>query len=257
MKVLVIGDSCKDIYKYGVCDRLDQEAPIPIFIEEKTVEYDGMSFNVANNVASFGKKCTLITNINNINKIRFVDSRSNQLVLRVDQSDKVKRIKNLETFEIEKYDAVIVSDYNKGFLKESDMNFIANKAKLSFLQTNKILGEWCKNFSYIKLNNYEYLNTSQFMSKEFLESLNLIITKGEKGATYKKRNYLIKKPVMTRSLAGAGDTFLAALVVSYLDNNNIIRSINFAQNASKKAVSELGISIVGNKKSNKPKVFKI
>ena len=62
---------------------------------------------------------------------------------------------------------------------------------------------------------------------------------------------------MVRSLAGAGDTFLAALVVSYLKNMNINKSINFAQNASKKAVSELGISIVGDKKNRKPKIIKI
>ena len=61
---------------------------------------------------------------------------------------------------------------------------------------------------------------------------------------------------MTRSLAGAGDTFLAALVVSYLKNKNISKSIQFAQNASRIAVSELGISVVGDQKNKKPKVIK-
>jgi len=257
MKILVIGDSCKDIYKYGICDRLDQEAPVPIFKEENIVIYDGMSLNVANNISSFGANCNLVTNKKSINKVRYVDSRSNQLVMRVDQNDKVKRIKNLESLNIEKYDAVIVSDYNKGFLKESDMSYISDVAKLSFLQTNKILSEWCQHFNYIKLNNYEYSNNSQFISKQFLDSLNLIVTKGEKGATYNHKDYIIKNPVMTRSLAGAGDTFLAALAVNYLKNRSISKAINFAQNASKKAVAEYGISIVGDEKNKKPKITKI
>tara|TARA_Y100000741_G_C18175303_1_gene527034 strand:- start:168 stop:947 length:780 start_codon:yes stop_codon:yes gene_type:complete len=256
MKILVIGDSCSDIYKYGVCDRLDQEAPVPVFKEENEVIYEGMSLNVANNVSSFGAICTLITNKKNINKIRYMDSRSNQLVMRVDENDKVKRVSNLKKLNIEKYDAVIVSDYNKGFLSENDMEYISEEAKLSFLQTNKILSKWCENFDYIKLNVYEYSNTIQFISKDFLDSLNLIVTKGDKGASFKNKDYKIKKPVMTRSLAGAGDTFLAALVVSYLKNKNISKSIQFAQNASRIAVSELGISVVGDQKNKKPKVIK-
>jgi len=46
-------------------------------------------------------------------------------------------------------------------------------------------------------------------------------------------------------------------VASYLKNKSIPKSINFAQNVSRKAVSELGISIVGDNKRKKPKVIKI
>ena len=37
MNILVVGDSCKDIFIYGDIDRLAPEAPIPVFnpIEEK------------------------------------------------------------------------------------------------------------------------------------------------------------------------------------------------------------------------------
>ncbi|OUX37593.1 MAG: hypothetical protein CBE33_02950 [Candidatus Pelagibacter sp. TMED273] len=257
MKILVIGDSCKDVYKYGICDRLDQEAPVPIFKEENETLYEGMTLNVANNVSSFGISCEIITNKKTISKIRYVDSRSNQLVMRIDQNDGVDRVKNIKQIDYKKYNAVIVSDYNKGFLKENDMEYISKEAKLSFLQTSKVLGNWCKDFNYIKINNYEYSNTLQFTKKTFLDELNLIVTKGEKGVSYKGKDFPILKPVMVRSLAGAGDTFLAALVVSYLKSKNITKSINFAQNASKKAVSRLGISIVGDKTNRKPKLIKI
>ena len=136
------------------------------------------------------------------------------------------------------------------------MSYISNNSKLSFLQTSKVLSEWCSGFNYIKINNYEYSNTSQFTSKEFLNKINLIITKGEKGVTYKNKDFPISKPVMVRSLAGAGDTFLSALVVKFIQTNDITRSIKFAQNSSKKAVSQLGISVVGDFKNKKPRIIK-
>ena len=34
LKILVIGDSCKDIYHYGICERISSEAPIPIMKEQ-------------------------------------------------------------------------------------------------------------------------------------------------------------------------------------------------------------------------------
>ena len=40
MKILVIGDSCKDKYIYGLCERMCPEAPVPVFqpIKEKINE---------------------------------------------------------------------------------------------------------------------------------------------------------------------------------------------------------------------------
>ena len=44
MKILVIGDSCKDKYIYGLCDRMCPEAPVPVFqpVKEKS------NFNILN-----------------------------------------------------------------------------------------------------------------------------------------------------------------------------------------------------------------
>ena len=33
--VLLVGDSCLDIYHYGVCERMSPEAPVPVFRETK------------------------------------------------------------------------------------------------------------------------------------------------------------------------------------------------------------------------------
>ena len=41
MKILVIGDSCTDVFIYGRCERLNPEAPIPVFQPTKTVTNQG------------------------------------------------------------------------------------------------------------------------------------------------------------------------------------------------------------------------
>ena len=59
---------------------------------------------------------------------------------------------------IEEYDAVVVSDYNKGFLKDIDLQEIARRSRLSFLDTKKQFNiDWSDYFTFIKINEKEYL----------------------------------------------------------------------------------------------------
>ena len=85
--VLIIGDSCKDVFIYGGVKRLTPEAPVPVFNPESEKSNDGMARNVANNVEALNTTIYTITNNNSIRKIRYVDEKSNQLVLRVDEHD--------------------------------------------------------------------------------------------------------------------------------------------------------------------------
>ena len=43
MKVLVIGDSCEDVFIYGNCDRLAPAAPVPVFVETHRKSNRGMA----------------------------------------------------------------------------------------------------------------------------------------------------------------------------------------------------------------------
>ena len=54
MKILVIGDSCTDVFIYGRCERLNPEAPIPVFEPTKTVTNQGMAGNVVANLNKLG-----------------------------------------------------------------------------------------------------------------------------------------------------------------------------------------------------------
>ena len=54
MRVLLIGDSCTDVYVYGDVKRLNPEAPVPIIEPKREDITNGMAWNVYNNLTAFG-----------------------------------------------------------------------------------------------------------------------------------------------------------------------------------------------------------
>ena len=244
MKILVIGDSCKDIFKYGKVDRLAPEAPIPIIKPEKETTNPGMAGNVVANLKALGAKIDFITNKKEIRKIRYVCSKYNHLLLRVDENDKCERILT-DYIPQNEYDAVVISDYCKGFLHEEDIEYISTKFRNIpiFLDTKKKLGGWAYNIDFIKINWDEYLNNKEILNNNKIFNNKVISTRGKHGCNYKGKNYpTIDVPV--KDVSGAGDTFLSVLVVEYLKSNNIERAIEFAQECTTIVVQKSGVSII-------------
>ena len=116
LKILLVGDSCTDEYVYGTCERLNPEAPVPILKFNKKVTTKGMAWNVRKNLESFGLKVYILTNEEEIVKTRYIDEKYNQQMLRVDDEPFVKPMEY--KLPDEKFDALVISDYNKGFLSE-------------------------------------------------------------------------------------------------------------------------------------------
>ena len=81
MKVLVIGDSCTDRFVYGECDRICPEAPVPVFNPEHVVESGGMAWNVQANVRALDMECDIATPEQMPIKTRYVDTKTNQMLL--------------------------------------------------------------------------------------------------------------------------------------------------------------------------------
>ena len=99
MNILVIGDSCEDVFIYGDIERISPEAPVPVFKPTHEEKNGGMARNVAENVESLDMHIHTVTNKNSIIKKRYVENRSGQMVLRVDEHDycdriKIKRLQN-------------------------------------------------------------------------------------------------------------------------------------------------------------------
>ena len=242
-KILVIGDSCVDKFIYGECDRICPEAPVPVFNPTRKTENGGMAKNVVRNLQALGCDVKFISNNNSIKKIRYVDNRSNQMVLRVDENDKCRVINTQELDYIKKYhsefDAVIISDYCKGFLNEDKINWIAEKCDNVFLDTKKEIGDWIKHIDFIKINELEY--EKNYKGKPNNDKL--IVTLGSKGCRYKSEVFPVEK-VSVKDVSGAGDTFMAGLVVEYIKTQDIKKSIKFAQKCTTKVVQKIGVVTV-------------
>ena len=244
-KVLIIGDGCLDVFRYGRCDRLCPEAPVPVLIPTKTTYNGGMAINVFENIKALGIKCDIVTNDIRPTKTRYIDEVSDQLILRVDENDKIKPIskKELNLIKFNTYIAIVISDYNKGFLSESDIKYICNENSLVFMDTKKELDDWCLNVKIIKINENEFNKNKKYLIDKYKNDL--IVTKGKHGSILNhNEEFLIENIHDTRDLSGAGDTFFAALVADYIKNNDICRAIRFANKCASWVVTQKGVVVV-------------
>lgn len=243
MKVLVIGDSCIDKFVYGECNRICPEAPVPVFnpIEQKS--NGGMAKNVFNNLASLAKNwdIDLVTNEDEITKTRLVDIKTNQMLLRVDEDDSCKRVKNDVITRLGNYDAVVISDYNKGFLTERIIQYLIDKYPLSFIDSKKIFDKWINETTFIKINEFEFDKNQKYLKNY---KGNLLVTLGENGVKYNDTIIPPQRKAEVSDLSGAGDTFFAAFVFSYLTSKNVIESIAFAQKCALEVVEKKGVVVI-------------
>lgn len=239
-KILLLGDGCIDKYHFGQCERLSPEAPVPVFKLMRTKPMPGMALNVEKNLSAFGINVDTISNEGKlITKERFIDEKSGQQLLRLDtgENELLDPI-DVEDIDLNLYDCVVVSDYNKGILDYHNCSLLAKKC----IQENKFLfvdskkkDLSCFEGAIIKINKRE---------KELVENFpikyDIIITHGEQGATWDGLHFP-SDPTEVFDVSGAGDTFFAALVSEYLVSKNIATSIVFANKCAALTVKKIGV----------------
>ena len=235
MKVLLLGDSCEDEYIYGRCTRISPEAPVPVLDYAKIQTKSGMAGNVCLNLQSFGLDITFLTNNEQLVKTRFIDEKSNQQILRVDNEEKIKPL--MIPVMTDSFDAVVISDYNKGYLStEKIFEIVESSSCPVFIDSKKSILPNKPN-CFIKINDVEYEKLDDYNID------NLIVTKGSEGCIYKQTLYPAEK-VNVYDVVGAGDTFLAALVYGYITTNNIDESLMMGNRAAAIAVQQPGTYIL-------------
>ena len=234
LKVLLIGDSCTDRYNIGSVDRISPEAPVPVLKIVNTYDVPGMAANVNLNLINLNISADFVTNTDPITKTRFIDERSGQHLLRVDDEPKVTDWDGNAPRPLYNYDAIIVSDYNKGFLSYmSILNLIKGSECPVFIDTKKPdLNMFNMPDTYVKINEMEFNNSSS-------KHDNLIVTLGSRGAMYNGKVYPTEK-VEVMEVCGCGDTFIAALVTQFLFTKDIEKSILVANIAAGITVQHRG-----------------
>jgi D-beta-D-heptose 7-phosphate kinase/D-beta-D-heptose 1-phosphate adenosyltransferase len=230
-KILLFGDDCVDVYQYGTVDRISPEAPVPVFKFEYEERKPGMAGNVARNLEALGCRVNYLHSQTST-KTRLVDIRSKQQIVRIDNDIKSTPIE-FETAIPKLYDAIVISDYDKGtisydIIKEA----IATKIPV-FVDTKKIDLERLQG-AWVKINELEH-------SKIKSECTGLIVTRGGKGAEAVFHDFFVAAPaVEVVDVTGAGDTFLAALAYKYLDTRDIKLAMEFATTAASITVQHVG-----------------
>jgi len=243
-KVLVIGESCTDIFVYGTSNRKSPEGKGPVFVPIRETYGAGMAANVANNLGAMEIDVDIYSDTGNIIKTRYVNQNTNELYLRMDENDSVNRINISQLSNISQYDAIIISDYCKGFLTEDDIASIASLHPLVILDTKKKLGDWCRDLKFIKINRLEWeVSKDVIRDNEWLFD-KIICTLDKTGTAYKHTTYPVK-PIKKADVSGAGDTFTAGFVARYLDSKDISTSIEWGNYCAGEVIKKKGVSVFG------------
>lgn len=290
--VLVIGDVMLDRYWFGDTSRISPEAPVPIVKINSADNRPGGAGNVALNIAALGAKTTLLgitgndeaatilgeqlatagvthdlcrlDAISTIIKLRVI-SRHQQL-LRMDFEEKIIPASKdllIERYKkhLEKANLVILSDYNKGTLSDTQSLIqLARAANVpvlvdpkgndfSIYQYANILTPNFKEFETIVgrcLNEQDILDKGRdLLEKYHIDTL--LVTRGENGMTLIERDATLHLPAYAREVldvTGAGDTVISMLGTAVAAGMELPQATALANIAASIAVAKLGAAIV-------------
>ncbi len=298
-KVLVIGDIMLDHYIWGKVDRISPEAPVPVVQLDKENYRLGGAGNVANNLASIGVDTSIIGVIGDDLSGRKIEAlfekasidfkglltdssrptstktriiAHSQQIVRVDREsagrisdDILIKALDLIADEADNYDALILSDYNKGFVTEElikeSIRICNSKNKIiavdpkkadilvydrSFIITPNL--KEIENFIGHRLNagNLDEIKACGRDILEGSEIKNILLTLGEAGMMIFSRDssnpftHLKTKAKDVYDVTGAGDTVIALFTAGYLNGFNILRSAHLANIAAGLVIRRVG-----------------
>lgn len=299
-KILIIGDLMVDEYIVGKVQRISPEAPVPVLnFKEKTLEAGGAS-NVANNMRCLGSEVYvsgLATeddagkwlrrylsdngmhtegilgehNRPTIVKTRF--ATKGQQLLRVDNEVSTEMAEETQAQIIAyvngiigQIDAVVLSDYKKGVLDNTE--FVKKIIKLcndnhvlvSIDSKSRNISAF-ENADFVKPNNLELeeavgikivdeesLNCA---GKKYLEKSGakcLVVTRGASGISVfepdKNRRDFASKEVQVYDVTGAGDTVISTITLGLVSGLSMEESVELANVAAGIVISKVGTSPV-------------
>jgi bifunctional ADP-heptose synthase (sugar kinase/adenylyltransferase) len=236
MKILLVGDSCYDYYHYGEVKRISPEAPVPIFDFKYVTKKQGMAANVYENLKALDAEVHFHTRFKE-NKRRYIDLKSNQQILRVDEQIPQEGFDHIiyDLIHYETYDAIVISDYGKGFFRREDYSQLRKNFDGPIFIDTKDTNLDIYEGAIIKINQHEYDKSDLGCKID-----DLIVTYGGEKVTWKDKVFYPPR-VSAYDVCGAGDTFLAALAVRYVETNNMEEAIEFAMKAAAVTVKHIGV----------------
>lgn len=286
INVLLIGDFMIDQYVLCNSTRMSPEAPVPVLNPEETYFTPGGAGNVAINLSELGARVTCIGTVGsdkngkklknlllqkNINVENLYETDlpttlkkryylKGKQVLRVDieEINEHWSPKNLD-FDYDKYDIIVLSDYNKGVLNNQWFSKI--KAKNIFVDPKKDDFSFYSNATIITPNlnelqraaNTEINNNDTLVKvcQSMIKNSNLeyiLAKKGDKGISIIGRDKFVKHidsyKVNDPDVTGAGDTVIAVFSLSFAKTNDVEKSARIANAVAALVVEKKGTAFV-------------
>lgn len=237
MMALVIGDACEDHYYRGGYTRKNPEASAPLMRLRTHTMSDGMAANVAANMRALG--CDVVSAFPPkpwSKKSRFYGPDQLTQLLRMDEDvDAAPYCLRHRTY-YEKFDLIVISDYNKGFVTEDTIYEVYRRAQCPVFVDTKKTDLAPLSGPFFKINSVEHMALTS-------EPDELIVTCGPGGCWYKGVNYPAE-PVDVADVCGAGDTFLAAVSVTYGRTRDMALSLERANKYASRACGYPGVHVL-------------
>jgi D-beta-D-heptose 7-phosphate kinase/D-beta-D-heptose 1-phosphate adenosyltransferase len=283
MNILVIGDALIDKYTYATPTRPSPEADGAwVYDVDKEWECPGGGLNVAANLASLLNQEIFYSGIVDADrrswlqynyrlrdvyelcsttfapliKQRLIDQKTGKQLLRLDNRQRFTNgsIADLDTLYardgdvLTAYDCIVVSDYCKGTVTDRVLRAIKEHATCPvFVDTKR---EDLSVFADID-NCIVKINLQEYGRCENEETVDLIVTQGGNGAHYYPKQLMQcafsvqGKPIKDADTTGAGDAYLAGLVIGYLQSGlDIEMAMRKADLVARASVRKQGTTIV-------------
>lgn len=247
--ITVIGDYIQDHYIYGTVERISPESPIPIFKTIREERRKGGSGNVVSNLVALGESVLHYHEPFNSMKIRYVCD--NHIIFRADSENYIINPKT--EFDLKDCNYVILSDYNKGFLHNSQqiIDYCNRMKKKVIVDPKKTLDNY-KNVHIVKLNQKEFKeygfgNTPCQVRKLFNIDI-IIITSANAGIQISSNDIEVSIPNdeihQVSDVTGAGDIFIAAMTHFLDKGNDIIDACKKAMRLASLSVTKFGTYVL-------------
>jgi len=297
LRVLVIGDVMLDRYVIGEVNRISPEAPVPVLAVSEERSVAGGAANVALNLRSLGAAVEVIgwfgedergeelidllsqSDVSVDAQFRFSSAptitksrvtASNQQICRVDRESSpqyylpdLEKLGSLIADKAESVDAVIVSDYGKGFVSDDLLSLVRSSAQflsvdpkpsrpLAYSQSDLLTPN---RFEALELAGLSRETRCSFPEEEVVQKIFekfsprlLAITLGAEGMLLAKDGNILQTiPTAAREVfdvSGAGDTVIASLSLALAAGQPFERAAEFANLAAGVVVGKVGTANV-------------
>jgi D-beta-D-heptose 7-phosphate kinase/D-beta-D-heptose 1-phosphate adenosyltransferase len=298
-RVCVLGDVMLDRYFWGVVDRISPEAPVPVVTVNRRSSRLGGAANVAANLRALGIQVALVGLIGDdragdefrglierqgisadhlhvekgqetTEKVRII--AQSQQVVRADfeakpeiPEERMGQTLLALTGDPDDYDALIVSDYGKGVIRQGFLaSLIAEwrgKNKPVLVDPYTAHYRWYSGASVVTpntkeassffgstLDREELFCTLGFRMREELGLSALLITRGEDGMSlFLEDGKQIDIPTVATEVydvTGAGDTVISVLGAAMASGAPLIDGVVMANQAAGEVIKEVGTSTI-------------